>query len=57
MAQYQEESRKNHQGIRLAAGGGNLQKEMKENGPVAAIKWWPQRGAFPSLPEVSRKNG
>jgi hypothetical protein len=55
LAQYQEESRKivKEFASRL---GGELQKEMKENGPVSAIKVC--RDVAPAIAsEVSRKNG
>ncbi len=55
MAQYQEESRKIIKEF-AAQLGGELQKEMKENGPVAAIKVC--RNVAPAIAsEVSRKNG
>lgn len=55
MAQYQEESRKIVKEFASQLGG-ELQKEMKENGPVAAIKEC--RNVAPAIAsEVSRKNG
>ena len=55
MANYQEESRKVAKEF-VAQLGGELQKEMKENGPVAAIKVC--RNLAPSIgSEISRKNG
>ena len=55
MAQYQEESRKIVKEFASQLGG-ELQKEMKENGPVAAIKVC--RNVAPAIAsEVSRKNG
>ncbi|MCE5182206.1 MAG: DUF3365 domain-containing protein [Betaproteobacteria bacterium] len=55
MAQYQEESRKVVKEF-AAQLGGEMQKEMKENGPVAAIKVC--RNVAPAIAsEVSRKNG
>ena len=55
MAQYQEESRKIIKEFASQLGG-ELQKEMKENGPVAAIKVC--RNVAPAIAsEASRKNG
>lgn len=55
MAQYQEESRKIIKEFASQLGG-EMQKEMKENGPVAAIKVC--RNVAPAIAsEVSRKNG
>jgi hypothetical protein len=55
MAQYQEESRKIIKEFASQLGG-ELQKEMKENGPVAATKVC--RNVAPAIAsEVSRKNG
>ena len=55
MAQYQEESRKIVKEFASQLGG-EMQKEMKENGPVAAIKVC--RNVAPAIAsEVSRKNG
>ena len=55
LAQYQEESRKIVKEF-AAQLGGEMQKEMKENGPVAAIKVC--RNVAPTIAsEVSRKNG
>lgn len=55
MAQYQEESRKIVKEFASQLGG-ELQKEMKENGPVAAIKVC--RNVAPAIAsEASRKNG
>jgi hypothetical protein len=55
LAQYQEESRKIIKEF-AAQLGGEMQKEMKENGPVAAIKVC--RNVAPAIAsEVSRKNG
>ena len=55
MAQYQEESRKIIKEFASQLGG-ELQKEMKENGPVAATKVC--RNVAPTIAsEVSRKNG
>lgn len=55
LARYQEESRK---AVKEMAGrlSGELQKEMKENGPVSAIKVC--RDIAPAIAsEISRKNG
>lgn len=55
MAQYQEESRKIVKEFASQLGA-EMQKEMKENGPVAAIKVC--RNVAPAIAsEVSRKNG
>lgn len=55
MAQYQEESRRIIKEFASQLGG-ELQKEMKENGPVSAIKVC--RNVAPAIAsEVSRKNG
>lgn len=55
MAKYQEESRKVAKEF-VTQLGGELQKEMKENGPVAAIKVC--RNVAPAIAsEASRKNG
>jgi hypothetical protein len=55
MAQYQEESRKIVKEFASQLGG-ELQKEMKENGPVAAIKVC--RNVAPAISsEASRKSG
>ncbi|MDP2878119.1 MAG: DUF3365 domain-containing protein [Sulfuricella sp.] len=55
MAQYQEESRKIIKEFASQLSG-ELQKEMKENGPVAATKVC--RNVAPAIAsEVSRKNG
>jgi hypothetical protein len=55
MAQYQEESRKIVKEFASQLGG-ELQREMKENGPVAAIKVC--RNVAPAIAsEASRKNG
>jgi hypothetical protein len=55
MAQFQEESRKIIKEFASQLGG-ELQKEMKENGPVAATKVC--RNVAPAIAsEVSRKNG
>ena len=55
MAKYQEESRKLAKEF-VSQLGGELQKEMKDNGPVAAIKVC--RNVAPSIAsEASRRNG
>lgn len=55
MAKYQEESRKVAKEF-VQQLGAELQKEMKENGPVAAIKVC--RSTAPAIAsDVSRKNG
>lgn len=55
MAQHQEESRKVIKEFASQLGG-EMQKEMKENGPVATIKVC--RNVAPAIAsEVSRKNG
>ncbi|MDP3483433.1 MAG: DUF3365 domain-containing protein, partial [Sulfuricella sp.] len=55
MAQYQEESRKIVKEFASQLGG-EMQKEMQANGPVAAIKVC--RNVAPAIAsEVSRKNG
>ena len=55
MAKYQEESRKVIQAFATQLGG-EMQKEMKENGPVAAIKVC--RNVAPAIAsEAARKNG
>lgn len=55
MAQYQDESRKVAKEF-VSQLGGELQKEMKENGPASAIKVC--RNVAPAIAsEASRKNG
>lgn len=55
LAQYQEQARATAQSL-LKQLGGELQKEMKANGPAAAIKVCKERA--PAIAsELSRKNG